>query len=128
MQIYINIYTCVIVEVVFYISFCFMAKKQIKVKELVCAISIVISRLYKERGKVILAENNEYFTEIGKNLGLERYTSSNHNITCSKLYAICDFLEISLSEFFRLVEEEDNRLKFDKKYKGDLVRKAYKEL
>ena len=100
-------------------------KKQIKIDELTEAISLVISKIYKERGKVILDENNDYYAEIGKNLGLERYTSSNHNVTCSKLFAICDFLEISLSEFFKLVEQENNTLVFNKKTKGKLVKKFY---
>ena len=102
-------------------------KKQIKIEELTKAISVVITRLYTNRGKAILSENNEYFAEIGKNLGLERYTSSDHNVTCSKLFAICDYLEISLSDFFELVEEEDQKLKFNKKTKGLLVKKAYKK-
>lgn len=100
-------------------------RKQIKIEELTKAITIVIRKLYTQRGKAILAENNEYFAEIGKNLGLERYSSSDHNVTCSKLFAICDYLEISLSDFFKLVEEEDNNLKFNKKNKGNLVRKGY---
>jgi len=98
--------------------------KQIKIEELTKAISTVIKQLYKDRGGAILSENNDYFIEIGKNLGLERYTSD-HNVTCSKLFAICDFLEISLSDFFKLVEEEDKNLKFDKNTKGELVKKAY---
>ncbi|WP_163411243.1 hypothetical protein [Flavobacterium ajazii] len=102
-------------------------KKQIKIEELTNSISTVIKKLYKDRHKAILSENNDYFAEIGKNLGLERYTS-NHNVTCSKLFAICDFLEISLSDFFKLVEEEDKNLKFNKETKGQLVRKAYKKL
>lgn len=102
-------------------------KKQIKIEELTKVISVVITRLYTNRGKAILSENNEYFAEIGKNLGLERYTSSDHNVTCSKLFAICDYLEISLSDFFELVEEEDQKLKFSKKTKGLLVKKAYKK-
>jgi len=101
-------------------------KKQIKIEELTKAISIVIKKLYTERGKVILSENNEYFAEIGINLGLERYTSD-HNVTCSKLFAICDFLEISLSDFFILVEEVDKDLKFNKENKGKLVKRAYRK-
>lgn len=102
-------------------------KKQIKIEELTKAISVVITKLYINRGKAILSENNEYFAEIGKNLGLERYTSSDHNVTCSKLFAICDYLEISLSDFFELVEEEDQKLKFNQETKGLLVKKAYKK-
>ncbi|PKB18051.1 hypothetical protein [Flavobacterium sp. 5] len=100
-------------------------RKQIKIEELTNSISIVIKKLYKERGNAILSENNEYYSEIGKNLGLERYTSSDHNVTCSKLFAICDFLEISLSDFFKLVEEENAELKFNKNTKGQLVKKSY---
>lgn len=100
--------------------------KQIKIEELTKAISTVIKKLYKDRNGVVLSENNEYFTEIGKNLGLERYISD-HNVTCSKLFAICDFLDISLSDFFKLVEEEDEELKFNKDNKGQLVKKAYKK-
>lgn len=102
-------------------------KKQIKIEELTQAISTVITKLYKDRGKAILSENNEYFADIGKNLGLERYTSSDHNVTCSKLFAICDYLEISLSEFFELVEQENHQLKFNQETKGQLVKKAYKK-
>lgn len=102
-------------------------KKQIKIIELTTSISTVIKNLYKERGGAILTENNEYFSEIGKNLGLERYTSD-HNVTCSKLFSICDFLEISLSDFFKLVEEENEKLKFSKETKGQLIKKAYKDL
>lgn len=101
-------------------------RKQIKILELTETISEVIKDLYKERGKALLDENNDYFNDIGKNLGLERYTSTDHNITCSKLFAICDFFEISLSEFFVKVEEKNKILKFNKKHQGDLVRKAYK--
>jgi hypothetical protein len=101
--------------------------KQIKIEELTRSISTVIKSLYKSRHGAILSENNEYFSEIGKNLGLERYTSSDHNVTCSKLFAICDFLEISLSDFFKLVEEENEKLKFNKETKGQLVKKAYKK-
>ncbi len=101
--------------------------KQIKIEELTSSISVVIKNLYKERGKAILGENNDYFSEIGKNLGLERYTSTDHNVTCSKLFAICDFLEISLSDFFKLVEKEDKRLKFRSDTKGMLVKKAYEK-
>ena len=99
--------------------------KQIKIEELTTSISIVLTKLYTERGKVILSANNDYFSEIGKNLGLERYTSSEHNVTCSKLFAICNFLEISLSDFFKLVEEENTKLKFNINTKGKLVKKAY---
>jgi DNA-binding Xre family transcriptional regulator len=99
--------------------------KQVKIEELTTAISTVIKKLYKDRGGVILSENNEYFATMGKNLGLERYTSD-HNVTCSKLFAICDFLEISLSDFLKLVEEEDEKLKFSKETQGQLVLKAYK--
>ena len=102
-------------------------RKQIKIKELTDAISIVLSRLYKERSSSILNENNEYFSEIGKNLGLERYTSSDHNITISKLFAICDFLDISLSDFLILVEKENKNLIFNQKTKGVLVKKFYSE-
>ncbi|KAF2342899.1 hypothetical protein [Flavobacterium tistrianum] len=102
-------------------------KKQIKIEELTIAISNVIKKLYKDRDGAILTENNEYFAEIGINLGLERYTSD-HNVTCSKLFAICDFLEISLSDFFLLVETENEKLKFRKSTKGYLVKKAYNKL
>lgn len=103
-------------------------RKQIKIPELTKAISIVLKKLYKERGKAILEQNNTYYTEIGKNLGLERYTSTDHNVTCSKLFAICDFLEISLSDFFKMVEEQDKKLEFDKSQKNALVKEAYKNL
>lgn len=103
-------------------------RKQIKIYELTQAISEVIKDLYKIKGKALLDENNEYYNEIGKNLGLERYTSSDHNVTCSKLFAICDFFEISLSDFFKLVEEKNKLLKFDKSTKSILVKKAYAEL
>ncbi|UKB82368.1 hypothetical protein LF887_15290 [Chryseobacterium sp. MEBOG06] len=102
-------------------------KKQIKISELTEAISTVIKDLYKERGTAVLDENNQYFNEIGKNLGLERYTSTDHNVTCSKLFAICDFFEISMSEFFIKVEEKNKLLKFDKKRQGSLVLKAYED-
>ena len=105
--------------------FVFMSK-QIKIPELTEAISEVIKDLYKNRGKALLDENNDYFNETGKNLGLERYTSTDHNITCSKLFAICDFFEVSLSEFFLKVEEKNTLLKFKKNLQGELVRKAYK--
>ncbi|WP_338359822.1 hypothetical protein [Yeosuana marina] len=101
--------------------------KQIKIEELTHSISIVLKKLYTDRGKAILGENNDYFSEIGKNLGLERYTSTEHNVTCSKLFAICNFLEISLSDFFKLVEDENENLKFNKNTKGKLVKKAYKK-
>ncbi len=101
--------------------------KQIKIDELTKAITAVIKKLYTQRGKAILSENNEYYAEIGKNLGLERYASGDHNVTCSKLFAICDYLEISLSDFFKLVEEHDKQLAFNKEIKGKLVKKAYKE-
>ncbi len=100
--------------------------KQIKIPELTEAITIVLSKLYKEKGsKVLLKLNNDYYSEIGKSLGLERYTSADHNVTCSKLFAICDFLEISLSDFFKLVEAENEFLKFNKNRKGALVKNAY---
>jgi transcriptional regulator with XRE-family HTH domain len=102
--------------------------KQIKILELTSAISEVLKRLYRERGKALLEQNNSYYSEIGKNLGLERYTSTDHNVTCSKLFAICDFLEISLSDFFKLVEEENQKLQFDSSTKGKLVKEAYKSL
>lgn len=104
-------------------------RKQIRIHELTEAISSVIKELYKGKGgKALLDENNEYYNEIGKNLGLERYTSTDHNVTCSKLFAICDFFEISLSDFFILIEEKNQLLKFAKERKGKLVKKAYKEL
>lgn len=103
-------------------------RKQIKIHELTEGISEVIKDLYKERGTAVLDENNQYFNEIGKNLGLERYTSSNHNVTCSKLFAICDFFELSMSEFFIRVEEKNQLLKFNIKRQGDLVRKAYNDV
>lgn len=103
-------------------------RKQIKIPELTSAISEVLKKLYTERGKALLDENNAYFSEIGKNLGLERYTSTDHNVTCSKLFAICDFLEISLSDFFILVENEEKKLKFDLSRKGQLVKEAYSNL
>lgn len=102
-------------------------KKQIKISELTEAISDVIKDLYKERNTALLHENNQYFNEIGKNLGLERYTSTDHNVTCSKLFAICDFFEISMSDFFLKVEEKNKLLRFDKKRQGHLVIKAYKK-
>ncbi|MCT3924124.1 hypothetical protein [Elizabethkingia anophelis] len=102
-------------------------RKQIKIIELTGAISEVIRDLYKERGKALLEENNEYYSEIGKNLGLERYTSTDHNITCSKLFAICDFFEISMSDFFKLVEDKNQLLRFNESTKGQLVKKAYKD-
>ncbi|MCX8530856.1 hypothetical protein [Chryseobacterium luquanense] len=103
-------------------------KKQVKIIELTQAISDVIKDLYKEKGTALLDENNQYFNEVGKNLGLERYTSTDHNVTCSKLFAICDFFEISLSEFFKRAEEKNELLKFDKERKGDLVSKAYRKV
>lgn len=102
-------------------------RKQTKIPELTDAISDVIKDLYKESGKALLDVNNEYFTEFGKNLALERYTSTDHNITCSKLFAICDYFEISMSEFFKRVEDKNKLLKFRKDRKGVLVKKAYKE-
>lgn len=109
----------------FFITQFVSMRKQIKIEELTKAITVVITKLYTQRGRAILEENNEYYAEIGKNLGLERYASSDHNVTCSKLFAICDYLEISLSDFFLLVEEEDDNLKFSKKNKGHLVKKGY---
>ncbi|SEH31523.1 hypothetical protein [Chryseobacterium culicis] len=103
-------------------------RKQIKIPELTEAISEVIKDLYKEKGTAVLDENNQYFNEIGKNLGLERYTSTEHNVTCSKLFAICDFFEISMSEFFIKVEEKNQLLKFDKQRQGELVKKAYRNM
>ncbi|PZU89800.1 MAG: hypothetical protein DI529_03820 [Chryseobacterium sp.] len=102
-------------------------RKQTKIPELTDAISEVIKDLYKQSGKALLDVNNEYFIEYGKNLALERYTSTDHNITCSKLFAICDYFEISLSEFFSRVEDKNKMLKFKKDRKGVLVKKAYKE-
>lgn len=111
----------------FIIPFAIM-RKQTKIPELTEAISEVIKDLYKENRKALLDVNNDYYSEFGKNLALERYTSTDHNITCSKLFAICDYFEISMSEFFNRVEEKNRLLKFDKSRKGNLVRKAYKEM
>lgn len=98
-------------------------RKQIRITELTEAISEVIKDLVKASGKSILDLNNEYFTEYGKNLALERYTSTSHNITCSKLFAICDFFEISISDFFKKVEEKNKHLRFEKATKGSLIKK-----
>ena len=103
-------------------------RKQTKIPELTEAISEVIKDLYKKSEKSILDMNNEYYSEFGKNLALERYTSTDHNITCSKLFAICDYFEISMSEFFKRVEDKNKLLKYGKDHKGFLVKKAYQEL
>lgn len=104
-------------------------RKQIKILELTEAITLVINQLMnevEEKKKIsILDANNVYFTEIGVNLGLERYSSSTHNLTCSKLFAICDFFEISMSDFFIRVEKANELLVFKKERKGMLVKRAY---
>ncbi len=111
-------------------SICLHMRKQIKIPELTEAITEVIKKLYSQKSNKgsLLKLNNDYFVEVEKSLGIERYTSKNHNVTCSKLFAICDFLEISLSDFFILVEKENSELKFQKSKKGQLVKKAYKNL
>ena len=87
--------------------------KQIKIPELTTAISEVIKKLYKSKeSNAFLNANNDYYAEIGKSLGLERYTSTDHNVTCSELFAICDFFRNIPFRFSELVEKENSILKY----------------
>ena len=91
--------------------------KQVNEIEVTKAISLVLKDLMQSNKLTQDKANDLFKIENGIEAHFGRYHSK-HNITVSKLFTFCKFYGISLSKFFKLVEEKNKNLKITEKAKS----------
>lgn len=85
--------------------------EQIKNERLLSAIKLVLKELRAKTGltQEQIANNIKANKDLSIHIG--RNETGNQNMTVSTLYELCEYYKVSISEFFKRVEEVDKRLK-----------------
>lgn len=78
--------------------------KQVKNTELLKSIVICIQQIRKSKNITL----EMFYFDTG--IHLARIEQGKQNITVSTLYKICEYFSIQLSDFFLLVEKENNEI------------------
>ena len=87
--------------------------KQIKNTKLLHAIRKVLQDL---RAETKLSQDSvitDIFDSKNVTINLARIETGNGNISASTLYLLCEYYKISISKFFKKVEEADKELKIN---------------
>jgi transcriptional regulator with XRE-family HTH domain len=87
--------------------------EQIKNKRLLSAIRLILKELRAETG--LTQEQVANNIKVNKDLSIHigRNETGNQNLSVSTLYELCEYYNLSLSEFFKRVEEVDKGLKIN---------------
>lgn len=84
---------------------------QIKNDRLLTAVKLVLKELRLKTGLTQEKVANDIKANKNLTIHIGRNESGNLNISISTLFEICTYYEISISEFFKRVEEIDKDLK-----------------
>lgn len=87
--------------------------EQIKNKRLLSAIRLILKELRAETG--LTQEQVANNIKVNKDLSIHigRNETGNQNLSVSTLYELCEYYNLSLSEFFKRVEDVDEGLKIN---------------
>lgn len=88
---------------------------QIKNEKLLSAVKLVLKELRSKTGLSQEKVANDIKANKNLTIHIGRHESANLNISLSTLFEICSYYEISISEFFKRVEEVDKNLKISNK-------------
>jgi transcriptional regulator with XRE-family HTH domain len=89
--------------------------KHIKNNQLLSAIRNVLKELRAETGLTQEAVIIDIFDTKNTTLNIARIETGNGNISPSTLFLLCEYYKISISNFFKRVEVNDQRLKISEK-------------
>jgi len=84
---------------------------QIKNIELLTAMRIVLKELRAKTGLVQESVITDILESKGVTINLARVETGTGNISPSTLFLLCEYYKISLSEFFKRVENKNSLLK-----------------
>lgn len=84
---------------------------QIKNDRLLNAVKLVLKELRYKTGLSQEKVANDIKANKNLTIHIGRHESSNLNISVSTLFEICSYYDISISDFFKRVEEVDSNLK-----------------
>ncbi|WP_427874057.1 helix-turn-helix domain-containing protein [Flavobacterium sp. MMS24-S5] len=87
---------------------------QVKNDKLLIAVKLVLKELRLKTGLTQEQVSNDIKANKNLSIHIARNESANLNITISTLYELCDYYQISVSDFFTRVEELDKELKIKK--------------
>ena len=85
--------------------------EQIKNERLLSAVKLVLKELRAKTGltQEQIANNIKANKDLSIHIG--RNETGNQNMTISTIYELCEYYKVSISDFFKRVEEIDNELK-----------------
>lgn len=89
--------------------------EQIKNERLLSAIKLVLKELRAESGLTQEQVANNIKANKDLSIHIGRNETRNQNMSVSTLYELCEYYKISLSAFFKKVEEIDKELKITEK-------------
>ncbi len=89
--------------------------KQIKNIQLLIAMRTVLQELRASTGLTQDAIISDIFDAKNTTINLARIETGNGNISPSTLFLLCEYYKISLSNFFKRVEEIDKKLHIKEK-------------
>jgi transcriptional regulator with XRE-family HTH domain len=89
--------------------------KQIKNNPLLSSIRKFLQELRAETGLTQDAIITYIFDRKGTTINLARIETGDGNVSPSTLFLLCEYYQISISNFFKRVEELDNKLKINEK-------------
>lgn len=89
--------------------------KQIKNTQLLAAMRTTLKELRAETGLTQDAVITDIFDRRNTTINLARIETGIGNISPSTLFLLCEYYKISISNFFRRVEEIDKKLKITEK-------------
>lgn len=88
---------------------------QIKNDKLLTAVKLVLKELRSKTGLSQEQVANDIKTNKNLSIHIARNESANLNISISTLYELCEYYQISVSDFFKRVEEVNSELLINKK-------------
>jgi transcriptional regulator with XRE-family HTH domain len=85
--------------------------EQIKNERLLSAVKLVLKELRAKSGLTQEQVANNIKANKDLSIHIGRNETGNQNMTVSTLYELCEYYKVSISEFFKRVEEVDKGLK-----------------
>ncbi len=89
--------------------------KQIKNNQLLSAMRKVLKELRAETGLTQDAVITDIFDTKNTTINIARIETGDGNISPSTLFLLCEYYKITISNYFKRVEEVDKKLKINEK-------------
>ena len=86
---------------------------QIKNDKLLTAVQLVLKELRSKTGLSQEQVANDIKANKNLSIHIARNESAKLNLSISTLYELCEYYQISMSDFFKRVEEVDDKLKIN---------------